>query len=255
MRYFYFNGKRSDDYFWINSISRGYLPPITVPSFKVPNKPGAVALKKNEIDVREIEIDITLWANDDSDLRVKTRALADFLIYSEDKLLYFSDEPGMVYYARFNNDNTNLEELAAIGEGTLNFTCFDPFAYRQYETNHLISGVESAFINNGSGSAFPRIRVVPTVLQTYVTVRNVTTNKSITYNATLNAWTNILIIDTKTNQSYIEQTGENVIKNISLDSDFFELIPGENIIKIENGTLDGAGIANGVRLYWTERFY
>ena len=139
-------------------------------------EPGAVALKRNEIDVREIEIDITLWANDDADLRAKTRALAEFLIYTEDKPLYFSDEPGMVYYARFNSDSTDLEEIIAIGEGTLNFTCFDPFAYRPYEVNQTNPSEPTIFINNGTAETYPRIRIVPYSSVDFLIISNLTTN-------------------------------------------------------------------------------
>jgi predicted phage tail component-like protein len=140
MRYFTFAGKDSRLYFtFINKLTRQYLPPVSVPSFNIPNRAGSVALKRNDIGVRTISIDVTLMASSHIDLRARTRALADFLIHTTDQELIFSDELGRKYFARFNTGSTDLEELAYMGEGTIEFTCFDPLAYSTVENTKLMS--------------------------------------------------------------------------------------------------------------------
>lgn len=460
IRYFTFAGKDSRNYFsFINKISRPYLPPITVPSFTVPSKAGAVSLKRNDIGVREIEMQVTLLADTDADLRTKVRNLASFLYYSIDQELIISDEVNRKYYARFNNSSTDLEELAYMGSGKISFTCFDPLAYSTVENTLLMgkqevftsdftnkvsgsltenahrgryigvgapltakltpataglvelsttaygymrvddydsvtlttvtsgnasqlllsfdvlkaletkygtafwkgktliadkiawakknltevagifngkasvgatnktnfgiynasTGVYSATVithtnatnttlrlptstfdsfigadgyihflayseqsdgvataslyanfsqlevtanvqqneltimNNGTYRLFPRLRVIPTVDCTFIKWTNVTTGKSITYNATWKAL-EVLIIDTSTNRVYREADGVNFIKNIALDSTFFPLEIGTNLIRIENQNLDSTGVNNQARVYWTERF-
>lgn len=139
MRYFTFNGKDSRNYFSLtNEIKRPYLPPIDVPSVKIPNRAGAVALKRNEVGVREFEIRATLLALNHAEVRSKVRALAEFLIYEEDKELIFSDELNRKYMARFSQDSTDLEEIAYTGEGVLKFIAYDPFAYSTVENNKTI---------------------------------------------------------------------------------------------------------------------
>jgi predicted phage tail component-like protein len=460
LRYFTFAGKDSRSYFtFINKISRPYLPPMTVPSFTIPNKAGAIALKRNDIGVREIEIEVTLMADSNADLRSRVRKLSEFLYYNVDQELIFSDEVNRKYYARFNSSSTDLEELAYIGEGKLSFTCFDPLAYSTVEntllmgkqeifttnyaekvsgsltenanrvlytttspasalvlpsaaglteptttaygfinvngdydtlnlstavsgnnaqvifrfdvitalekkygttfwkgkttladklawakknltqlagqiygrgnmgaTNLLTLGIfnastgaysattitnttgalaslylpttnfdafigsdgyisfiayspasdgvstsnayidfaqleisanvqqnEITITNNGSFRLFPRLRVLPTVDCTFIKWTNVTTGKSITYNATWKAL-EALVIDTGTNQVYRDADKVNFIKNIALDSTFFPLEIGANIIRIENQNIDSTGVNNQARVYWTERF-
>lgn len=457
---FTFGGRDSRDFIsFINKVKRPYLPPLTVPSFSVPNRAGAYSQRKNIIDVRTIEVDVTLFASNDSDLRTMVRNLTAFLVYTSDQELIFSDELNRKYWARFDNSKTDLEELAYMGEGTLSFTCFDPFAYSTVENTKLMglaetftsdfankitaslvenshtakyptggalftalakptdtltelsqtaygyiqvndydsvslttttngnaveflfsfdvlkaletkygttfwkgrtaiadkiawakknltelaclmngfgkvgstykinlgifnasTGVYSATVvshtnttggtqlrlptstfdafigadgritfsvysqasdgvntatasvnyialevkanlqqnemtitNYGTYRLYPRLRVIPTIDCTFIKWTNVTTGKSITYNATWKAL-EVLIIDTATNQVYREADKVNFIKNIAIDSSFFPLEIGPNLIRIENQNLDSTGVNNQARVYWTERF-
>jgi predicted phage tail component-like protein len=430
MRYFIFAGKDSRDYFQFTlSIEREYLPPIKVPTFKVPNRAGLVGLKRNEVSERTLKVTVSSYAADNEELRARMRQLAEFLIYEEDQDLIFSDEPHLKYRARFSNTRTDLEEIAATGEGELIFIAFDPFAYELAEKSQLtrnrypnlipkttfenldsgtdwtdwyetlnVSSEESdailrasmtgftgdtatenprmrllmghgnrtyleagkpytfsfkilpsialdkleylnyfqypadgsatiwgdilkdgilldnlqkeadsdylvfqqtfvppvsgearmgfgfgiwsnpnmsngtwfrvkefkleagseatpfyndptVFVNDGTAPTFPRIRAVPTADTPYIKITNVTTNKIILYNEPVTAW-NILIIDTDTNKAYIEQTGETKNKHIALESEFFALEKGENLIRVE-----GEGLTGNVRLYWRERYW
>jgi predicted phage tail component-like protein len=460
IKYFTFGGRDSRDYFsFLNKVKRPYLPPLTVPSFKIPGKAGAISQKRNELGTRTIEIDVTLMGTSDADIRTKVRNLASFLVYSTEQDLIFSDELNRKYLARFDTSSTNLEELAEMGEGSISFTCFDPLAYSTVENTLLMGKAETfisdftnkitgsltenshrarypvggapstalvtpastmtelsqtaygyiktndydsvnittttngnsvqflfsfdvikaletkygtsfwkgktaladkiawakknltelaclmngkgsvgtvnkitlgiynastgvysattvthsnatdttqlrlptstfdAFIgadgyitfivysnasdgvltasasvnyislevkanlqqneititNNGTYRLFPRLRVIPTIDCTFIKWTNVTTGKSITYNATWKAL-EVLIIDTNSNRVYREADGINFIQNITLDSIFFPLEVGANLIRIENQNFDATGLNNQARVYWTERF-
>lgn len=258
MRYFTFNGRDSRDLFPLtNSITRPYLPPVTVPSFSIPNKAGAVAIQRNEVGIREIEVEVTFMMDSWEDLRSRVRELASFLIYNEDKPLIFSDEPNLQYYARFNTSDTDLVEVAKMGRGTLSFTCFDPYAYELNESEFIMPTltIEDSLFNNGTVEAFPRIRVAPTMDAQYLKITNVTTNEFMYYNFPVLTGS-ALIFDHSKNQVFDEATEENLIRNITLDSTFFSLVTGENVILIQNHNSDGSGVnQQSLQVYWRERFY
>lgn len=256
LRYFTFAGKDSRDYItWINKIKRPYLPGITVPSYPVPNRAGSIPVKRNEIAPSTIEITFTLGGASHAEIRARARNLAAFLFYNEDQEIVFSDELDKKYFARFNQEDTNFEEIAYTGQGTLLFTCFDPIAYSTTEKTQLIAGIESVFINTGTYKAFPRIRVLPTADFTYLTITNVTTGQQLIFNGNP-TWpaNNPIVFDNSTNQVYHDTSKVNYIKNLSLGSEFFPLEVGPNTLRIENQNVDNAGLAGSMRLYWRERF-
>lgn len=255
MRYFTFNGRDSRELFPLtNSITRPYLPPITVPSFAVANRAGAVSVQRNDIGTREIDVAITFMMDSHAGVRQRVREMSDFLIYKEDKILVFSDEPDLQYYARFNQSKTDLEEVAYMGQGTLHFTCYDPFAYALEEKSVAFTEMEQTIVNEGSVETYPRFRIVPAEDSTWLKVTNVSLNKFIYYNA---SWLtgDALIIDHTNNRVYNEATEESLVKNITLDSEFFELQPGENVILIQNQNASGAGVASALTVNWRERFF
>ena len=255
MRHFFFNGKDSRNYFsFTNSIERPFLPPIAVPSVQIPQRAGALALKRNDIGVREIIIGVTLMGLNDGDLRTKIRSLSDFLIYEEDKELYFSDEVNRIYKARYSG-NAELEELIAMGEGSLTFICYDPFAYSNAKTTLQFGTAQELTVNNGGTlETYPAFRIVTTVNVPLLKVRNMTTGKNLLYNSTLYG-VNPLIVNMESNAVYHDTTKENLMKNVTLDSDFWSLAKGDNLIRIETA-IDGTGNnLSSTRIEYTNRYY
>jgi len=254
MRSFTFDGIDSKTHFLTNYINRAFLPPVSVPTIKIPRKAGEVSLLRNEIGIQEIKIGVTIMGVSHVDIRARVRALSAFLIKETDKPLIFSDEIDKKYLARFNQSGNDLEELAYMGTGELTFSCFDPYAYSLTEKTQLIVGAQMDFVNTGTVAVFPKIRVIPTVQSTFIKITNVTTGKFLTYNAVWPAL-DALIFDTKTNRVYKEADNVNFIKYLTLSSEFFPLELGVNSLKIENQNADGTGVANQMRAWWTERFY
>jgi phage-related protein len=69
------------------------------------------------------------------------------------------------------------------------------------------------------------------------------------------AWDS-LIIDCKNNLVYREADNISFMENITLDSEFFELVAGDNKINVSNqDATAGAGLASQCRVYWTEAYY
>jgi predicted phage tail component-like protein len=254
MRYFTFGGIDSRTHFLTNYIKRPFLPPVTVPTMEIPRKAGVIPLQRNEIGAVEITIGVTIMAVSHVDVRERVRALSAFLIKTTEQDLIISDEIDKKYLARFNQSGNDLEELAYTGAGELTFTCFDPFAYAINEKTQLITGTQMDFINTGTAAVYPKFRVIPTVQSTFIRITNTTTGKKLMYNATWAALDG-LIIDTKTNRVYKEADSVNFIKYLTLDSEFFPLEIGSNIIKVENQNADGTGVTGQLRAWWTERFY
>jgi predicted phage tail component-like protein len=254
MRYFTYGGVDSRTHFLTNYIKRPFLPPVTVPTMEIPRKAGVISLPRNEIGSVEIIIGVTMMGVSNVDIRQRVRALSAFLIKQTDQDLIISDEIDKKYIARFNGSGNELEELAYTGAGELTFTCFDPFAYSINEKTQLIVGTQMDFVNTGTAAAYPKLRIAPTVESTFIRITNTTTGKKLMYNATWAALSG-LIIDTKTNRVYREADNVNFIKYLTLDSDFFPLEVGTNILKVENQNADGTGVTGQMRAWWTERFY
>lgn len=253
MRYFTFGGIDSRIHFLTNFINRPFLPPVTVPTMEIPRKAGALGLNRNEIGIREITIGVTMLGVSHVDIRERVRALSGFLIKETAQDLIFSDELNKKYLARFNQSGNDLEELAYTGMGELTFTCFDPFAYDIYESTYN-SGTaqEWTATNGGSVEAFPVFRVVPSASVATVIIKNLTTVKTFTYNATWNGQTP-LIVDMKANRVYHETTKESFIKYVTLASDFWPLQIGNNSLRVETG--GGAAAIASLRTTWTNRYY
>jgi predicted phage tail component-like protein len=254
MRYFTFGGVDSRTHFLTNYIKRPFLPPITVPTMEIPRKAGVIPLQRNEIGVREITIGVTMMAVSHVDIRQRVRALSAFLVKETEQDLIISDEIDKKYLARFNGSGNDLEELAYTGEGELTFTCFDPFAYALTELTQLSTNQETIITNAGTVEAYPRFRLVTSVNVPFILIKNATTGKSLTYNATWFASTP-LIIDAKTNRVYQENTGENFIKYLTLASDFFPLAIGANTLRMETEATGAINQISSFRTYWTERYY
>jgi predicted phage tail component-like protein len=255
LRYFTFAGRDSRDYItWINKIERNYMPGVTVPSFKIPNRAGAVSIKRNEIEPGKIKITFTIGGVSNEEIRSKARDLATFLFYSSDQELIFSDEPDKKYFARFDQTGTDFEEIAYTGEGEILFTCFDPLAYSTEEKNETMGASnEMTVTNGGTYRIYPRLRVTPTAESAYIKITNTTTGKFLLYNETWPA-AEPLVFDTDKNTVYNETTNENFIKNLALESEFFPLEIGPNTLRIENQNPDGTGVNGTLRVYWRERY-
>ncbi|OPX86830.1 MAG: Phage tail protein [Pelotomaculum sp. PtaB.Bin104] len=123
---FTFNGISSTNYLIENNVHHSILPPLAHRSLFVPGRVGVYDFGVY-VGSREIAVDVTVTGNSQAELRTKVRSIASWLYTENLAPLVFSDEPDKTYYARVSG-NTDLEQIAAVSQGTITFVCPDPFA-------------------------------------------------------------------------------------------------------------------------------
>lgn len=250
MRYFIFDGINSKTYFWTNSIKRPLMPPIEIIQMKAPQRAGSYALPST---LREYTINVTVTAvtNDLLELRSSMRDIAAWLFKEEDKKLVFSDEQDKYYNARVSSE-TNLNELAATGETTIQFLISDPFAYSETEKSLLFSDLgELTVMNDGTAPVYPLFRVVPLMDLPYIRIDNTTNGGSITLNGQIWAY-DVYMFDMAENRVYREVDEYSYMKDLDIEAEFFPLDPGSNDLLIDPTETTGKISA---RVIFRDRFY
>lgn len=119
----------------------------------VPGMPGAY-LQSTDIEPLEIEQPFGFLIDNEDWLDIKDE-LAAWLFTKDPKPLEFPDEPGRVYYAVVQNSIDDFERVARtrMRKGTINFLCFDPFAYGQHKVYNLSD--TSTIQNDGTAETYP----------------------------------------------------------------------------------------------------
>lgn len=153
-----FNGLDMPSFVKVNKITNSVLPEISQNTVKVPGRAGMYDFG-NEIGNREIELEYTIVADDEVDLRAKVREFATWLYYDEAKPFIINEEPDKTYYAKVQG-TTELNETLHIGQGTVKFICYDPYAYGEEKTVNLVGTEGDVFTvtNDGDVEAYPKLR-------------------------------------------------------------------------------------------------
>lgn len=157
---FTFAGIHSDQYgLKVTEIKRSISPPISTKTVKVPGKVGVYDMGI-EVDELQIPIDILLMGRNLSEIRELVRNMAAWL-RNNDQLgkLIIDDEPDKFYLVRMV-DQTELEEVAFTGRGTITFSASDPWAYA-IEDDYFTSTLNTlSFQRKGTALSQPLIEVV-----------------------------------------------------------------------------------------------
>ncbi|MFS8639590.1 MAG: phage tail family protein [Symbiobacteriaceae bacterium] len=167
---FRYNGVHSSTYGMnVLAVRRGILPPITAQLLEVPGRPGGY-YQGRQLGTRTIAVDVQLVARDYADLRSKVRSIAAWLQPgTEPRDLVFDDEPGLTWRAVLSG-STDLDEIVAVGKGTLQFLCPDPVALGDEHVLSLGVGGEAVVTAGGTAPAWPVIRATVQQPITYLTV-------------------------------------------------------------------------------------
>lgn|GEM_PF-3962552 len=94
--------------------------------------------------------------NEEDWLSIKD-GLSSWLYTANPAPLEFEDEPGRIYYAVVQNTIDDLERMAWLREGTIQFLCADPFAYGRQQRHALLSGGVTTLANEGTADTYPVI--------------------------------------------------------------------------------------------------
>ena len=145
---------------FIKKIHRPLMPPVSTNQIKAGNRAGAY-LQQNTFEPYEIEVEIILMSDTDGLLRKDLRALALALYRNKSGSLTFSDEQDVFIKARVSG-GFELDNFAAMGEGSLTFLIGDPFAYKKTETEFIIPpGAATAEVFVDGYKVFPKITFTP----------------------------------------------------------------------------------------------
>lgn len=221
------------EYFKILDIRRDILPPIKLTMLDIPGKDGNLYVK-SKFNPRTIEVDIEVKGKDKEDLRQKISKLATKLYDGKLGILRFKDEIDK-HYEAILTDTTSLNEIYVYGQATLTFICPDP--YKKGEEIKIEIDSDSKFYNRGIANAIGVLELEVLTDTDEIVITNVTTGEYIKLSGNYVQGDKI-IIDLE--KQYVERNGYNDMKNVTIDSDFIRIIPGENQLTLSSnvkGTL------------------
>ncbi|MBL3644037.1 phage tail family protein [Bacillus sp. RHFB] len=225
--------------FTFNGISKPYLIPLKGSNrqpwapiewtFKEAIKrPGALLINKNT-KVRTLSIPVFLKAESIEDLQKLKEDLAEWLIHDEPKPLIFDDEPDRIYYAVVDG-SFEPDEILRWGQGVIPFVCPDPYKYGDEETIKL-GGFPIR--NEGTVEASPifSAKFSAAASEFIITHENGKSVRIIS-NFSVN---DLLVVDMDKRKVTINNDVR--MTALDLNSNWFRLQPGENVITISLGAI------------------
>lgn len=126
---FQFNGRHSDDFnLTINNKDIPLMPPVSNRNQNISGQDGAWDYGAS-FGAKPIPVDCTIEGEDLTDVRKIARRMSGWLNPKNGaQQLIFDDEPDILYFARLESEIT-LDQIVYYAEFTLNFICYDPYAY------------------------------------------------------------------------------------------------------------------------------
>jgi predicted phage tail component-like protein len=139
-------------------VKRPISPGIAAKTVKVPGKVGVYDMG-NEVDALHISVEVLLTGQTLREIRDRVRAVAAWLRNDDQTgMLTFDDEPDKAYTARLT-DQTELEEMALTGQGTLTFLAADPLAYAVEDDVFTSESGVLSFQRKGTAPSQPLIEI------------------------------------------------------------------------------------------------
>lgn len=157
---FTFAGKHSSQYrLKITNIQRSISPSISAKTVKVPGKAGVYSMGF-EVDELQIPIEVLLVGRSLIEIREEVRSIAAWLRNNDQLgMLIFDDEPDKSYLVRMV-EQTELEEMALTGRGTITFLAPDPMAYAVQDDFYTSSVERFSFQRKGTAPSHPLVEIV-----------------------------------------------------------------------------------------------
>lgn len=226
-----YKGHDLSDILIVNEIGRPILPPRQLSTKEIYGRPGAFFFEKRDGPV-VLPVKITLHEKTHESYRSLVRQLAAYLDADEPERMIFSDEPDK-YIKGILSDESALDEIGTVGQGTLQFYCPDPYWYA-IEDDVMSWGGPGTYTldRKGTKNSLPLIEIQGT--NNGGAIHLVTDNADITFDGSLAAG-ETLAIDSNLITAYIlknDGTQESAIDDIdSIKMPY--LVPGANQLKIE----------------------
>lgn len=244
-----FNGVDFSDIVIVNDVKRPILPPQKLVALSIVGRQGSFLFYKQS-EAYTIDVKITIKGKDHKDLRAKVRALAERL-YTEDVApLVFSDEPDK-YIMAIISDDSELDEIYTIGQGTIKFYCPDPFWYAVNDDIFTYNSPGTyRFSRKGTADSFPKIEIKGTNTGGSITISD--GNNTMTFTGELLSG-ETLVLDSDLITAYIIKTnGDKVPVMDKLSNlDFPVLKKGTNTLSV---SVSGGAAISQVKIYCKSRW-
>lgn len=168
---FSLDGVVKPPYLKVKAVHRSILPSINQNVVEVNGRPGAIDFG-NEIGSTLIELDVMIEAGALNSLPPLLRQLAEYLYTDEAVKLVIDDEPDKYYMAKLTGD-TDIEEILYIGEGTISFICYDPFAHGEELTFNIPKPYAGEIIQISNLGTAPTSPIIKLNISKDITALNV----------------------------------------------------------------------------------
>lgn len=153
-----FNGKDLSSDIRVIDVKRPILPPSLITSSTIVGRPGAFLFISKDGSYT-IPVDFMIIEKQQTALRQKIRSLAEKLDTLEPAPLIFKDEPDK-YINAIVSDDSELSETLAIGSGTINFFCPDPYWYAVKDDVIVKTAPGNyEFARKGTAESYPLIEI------------------------------------------------------------------------------------------------
>lgn len=200
---------------------------------------GSIRMNRR-IPERALNAECVLLADSFEILREKMGELNNILYTNDAVPIIFSDEPNVTYYGEYAGD-PEWEERFVGGRGTLPFVCYDPYKYGEENTTNIDSGVVHIASPVETVPIF-EVEFEESASGFEIAHEESGKHLSVEYEFTRG---DRLILDATTRK--VEINGNTQMPTLTLDSDWFDLLSGDNSFYITDG------VAN-VTLRYRERW-
>lgn len=225
-----FNGHDLSEKIRVTDVVRPVLPPSLVTSSSILGRPGDYFYHKQP-GAYTIPVKFMLIEKEQKVLRQKVRELAELLDTDEPAPIVFNDEPDKFINAIIDG-NTDLDEVAAVGSGTLEFYCPDPYWYAIEDDiiEKTAPGVYE-FERKGTAESYPLIEIKGDIGNGSISIEN--RDSIMTYTGHLGEG-ETLYLDTDLITAYVIDSSGNTTSVIDkLDNlDFPVLKKGTNFLSV-----------------------
>lgn len=212
----------------VEEVRRQLLPQTRNVFQRIPGRDGEQHIRA-DLGPRTIEVDVRLIEDDRETVQSQVRALAG-LLFSRTPAKLELEEEGM-YEVAILSGPVDVEKFLYTGFATLVFIAPDPAAWSSTETTVNITAAD--ITNVGTYPARGTITVTLNEAVSSLTVTLTTTGDRVHIDHGF-VKNDVVVVDLDTET--VTKNGVSVMKDVTLDSDFFELPVGKFKITVSAGT-------------------
>lgn len=224
-----FNGKRNNRIYLLEGRRK---PPFAPRQHNLLTGKYISRVQQTRTAPLTIQQPVGFVVKDNQDALVIRDVLASWLITDEPVALSFDDEPGRTYFALVDNTIEDFERFSVIRRGTIQFLCPDGHGYGLTKTINVGTGYATHNVTGQVPSTWSSRTVFSSETVNY-TLENDRGGK-VLLNYTFGA-NDVLEINYE--KRLIKLNGVARMPLLSLDSNWFKLLPGTNRLRASQTTV------------------